>query len=284
MANESQPPATASLRHRLSQRPQQQQMTNALRAEYRARSRAKMERVTAWVAECAASREQQRQHQHQHRDGEGLNSSSSRSRSSNSSGSASSVALLLEECDGETEDLLLQVLIARPKYEGIPSSEEIQRFAGQLRAYHARLWTLGMTRGFFRPDAAAAASSSSSSSSGELLGWGNAPDYPEDIDSLESMSMQEEIEGQNWMVHGKKVFVRKISPAEEELRDEMIQEYHNIRRHSVDDRMMQERFRASTASVNTMMTATTASEFRGTDKENRAPGRAYRERSGSKVK
>ncbi|KAJ4391286.1 hypothetical protein N0V93_004903 [Gnomoniopsis smithogilvyi] len=152
---------------------------------------AKMERVTAWVAECAAARQ-----------AEGTEASF--------------------ECDGETEDLLLQVLIARPKYQGIPTVEEIQQFAGQLRSYNARLWTLGMTKGFFRVGSAP----------GEL-GW--VPEYPDDIDSLESMSMHEEEAGINWMVHDKRVFVRKISPAEEELRDEMIQEYRNIRRHSVND-------------------------------------------------
>ncbi|KAJ4424656.1 hypothetical protein N0V82_000584 [Gnomoniopsis sp. IMI 355080] len=152
---------------------------------------AKMERVTEWVAECAAARQVEE-----------------------------TGALL--DCDGETEDLLLQVLIARPKYQGIPTVEEIQQFAGQLRAYNARLWTLGMTKGFFRVGSAP----------GELS-WG-LPEYPDDIDSLESMSMHEEEAGVNWMVHhDKRVFVRKISPAEEELRDEMIQEYRNIRRHSV---------------------------------------------------
>lgn len=126
------------------------------------------------------------------------------------------------------------MLIARPKYEGIPSVEEIRNFASQLRAYHARLWTLGMTRGFFRPAAA-----------DELLGWGNAPEYPDDIDSVEDVSMQEESEDQNWMVHGERVFVRKISPLEEELRDEMIQEYRNIRKNSVNESRVRNRYGAS---------------------------------------
>lgn len=194
-----------------------------------------MDRVTAWVDQCSAARRQHHQKQHQrphHQVEEGTSSSDS---------SSSTTALLLEECDGETEDLLLQVLIARPKYEGIPSVEEIQNFANQLRAYHARLWSLRMTRGFFRPAAA-----------DELLGWGNALEYPDDIDSVESMSTQEESEDQNWMVHEtKRVFVRKISPLEEELRDEMIQEYRNIRKNSVNlnERRVQNRVAATVVRV-----------------------------------
>lgn len=176
---------------------QLQQKSHIIQEEIQALCYAKMERVSVWVAECAAARRQD--------DG----------------------ARAFLECDGETEDLLLQVLIARPKYQGIPTVEEIQQFAGQLRAYNARLWTLGMTKGFFRLGG-----------SGVTLGEsevGYLPEYPDDIDSLESMSMHEEEAGVNWMVHEKRVFVRKISPLEEELRDEMIQEYRNIRRHSVNN-------------------------------------------------
>lgn len=210
------PPQAAPSRRRLTQRQQQQQAAKALRDEFRAASRAKMDRVTAWVAECERARG--REHHH----------------AGDTDSNSGRAALLLEDCDGETEDLLMQVLIARPKYEGIPNVEEIQRFAGQLRAYHAQLWTLRMTRGFFRAGAAAAAD--------ELLGWGDAAEYPDDIDSLESMSMQEEEDERNWVSHDSRVFVRKISPLEEELRDEMIQEYRNIRRHSVADHGMQSRY------------------------------------------
>lgn len=175
----------------------QQQKSHTIQEEIQALCYAKMERVSEWVAECAAARRQ----------GDGTR------------------AFL--ECDGETEDLLLQVLIARPKYQGIPTVEEIQQFAGQLRAYNARLWTLGMTKGFFRLGGSGVALGEPE------VGW--LPEYPDDIDSLESMSMHEEEAGVNWMVHEKRVFVRKISPLEEELRDEMIQEYRNIRRHSVNN-------------------------------------------------
>lgn len=200
------PPAVVSTGHKASQL--HQQKSNTMREDVQGLCYAKMERVTEWVAECAAARQVE-----------------------------DTGAFLA--CDGETEDLLLQVLIARPKYQGIPTVEEIQQFAGQLRAYNARLWTLGMTKGFFRMGAAA----------GEL-GW--VPEYPDDIDSIESMSMQEEEAGVNWMVHEKRVFVRKISPAEEELRDEMIQEYRNIRRHSVNDNKTTRRCRRRSASANNM--------------------------------
>lgn len=183
------PPAAVSPGCKSSQQ-HQHPKASAMREELQVRCHAKMERVIEWVANCAAARQ------------------------------AEGTGTFLE-CDGETEDLLLQVLIARPKYQGIPTVEEIQQFAGQLRAYNARLWTLGMTKGFFRVNAAA-----------DELGW--LPEYPDDIDSLESMSMQEE-EGVNWMLHEKRVFVRKISPAEEQLRDEMIQEYRNIRRRTGKD-------------------------------------------------
>lgn len=200
-----------------------------MREELQARYHAKMKRVTEWVAHCAAARQIE---------GEGT----------------------FLGCDGETEDLLLQVLIARPKYQGIPTVEEIQQFAGQLNAYNARLWTLGMTKGFFRAGSAA----------GDL-GW--LPEYPDDIDSLESLSMQED-EGVNWRVHEKRVFVRKISPAEEELRDEMIQEYRNIRRHSLNGNGTMNRRRTISVSarefsgkLNGFTLAST-----GSNKENQMPG------------
>lgn len=192
-------PRTAIFSGRKFSQQCQQQKPHIIQEEIQALCYAKMERVAEWVAECAAARRQ---------DDDG--------------------ARAFLECDGETEDLLLQVLIARPKYQGIPTVEEIQQFAGQLRAYNARLWTLGMTKGFFR------LGGGSGVALGEPgVGW--VPEYPDDIDSLESMSMHEEEAGVNWMVHEKRVFVRKISPLEEELRDEMIQEYRNIRRHSVNN-------------------------------------------------
>lgn len=243
------PAAAATSRGRFSyQRDQEQHHTaHALREEFHARFRAKMDRVTAWVAECAAVREQ---HRHQADQGAGSNGSK-----------GSSAVLLLEDCNGETEDLLLQVLIARPKYEGIPSVEEIQQFAGQLRAYHARLWTLRMTKGLFRAGAAATAS-------GELASWEHAAEYPDDIDSLESGSMQEGQQGHNWVVHKQRVFVRKISPAEEELRDEMIQEYRNIRRHSLNDRGIHKQYRKTSVSNNIKAAP---GDLTSTEKLNRAP-------------
>lgn len=180
------------------QQQQQKDHCHVVHEEIQTLCYAKMQRVSDWVAECAAARQ------------------------------VDGAARAFLECDGETEDLLLQVLIARPKYQGIPTVEEIQQFAGQLRAYNARLWTLGMTKGFFRIGGPGPGP-------GPGVGSWQLPEYPDDIDSLESMSMHEEEGGVNWMVHEKRVFVRKISPLEEELRDEMIQEYRNIRRHSVNN-------------------------------------------------
>lgn len=202
-ASEAPPAANVSSACKLSQ--SHQQKASTMREDFQGICFTKMERVTEWVAECAAARQ------------------------------AEGTRAFLE-CDGETEDLLLQVLISRPKYQGIPTVEEIQQFAGQLRSYNARLWTLGMTKGFFRVGSAP----------GEL-GW--VPEYPDDIDSLESLSMHEEEAGLNWTVHEKRIFVRKISPAEEELRDEMIQEYRNIRRHSVNDNGTMKRSRTRSISV-----------------------------------
>lgn len=195
VADPTTPPAAAFSGRKVSQC--QQRQSHIIHEEIQALCYAKMERVSEWVAECAAARQV---------DG----------------------ARAFLEYDGETEDLLLQVLIARPKYQGIPTVEEIQQFAGQLRAYNARLWTLGMTKGFFRIGGPGRAGEPG-------VGSWQLPEYPDDIDSLDSMSMHEEEAGVNWMVHEKRVFVRKISPLEEELRDEMIQEYRNIRRHSVNN-------------------------------------------------
>lgn len=204
------------------------------------RNRVKMDRVSSWLADCAQSRaappamrdeprsrrrQQQQHHQQQDQSAE-------------------------HDCDWETEELLLRVLVARPRFHKIPTAEEVRLFARQLRAYHARLWTLDQTRGYFRarrpdhprPELAFAVTQ-----------------YPEDIDDVdddEEMTRWERAEEAEEQHRGHAlseeenddsddsvatprgpIVGRKISPVEEELRDEMIRGYWILRRKKANMRL-----------------------------------------------
>lgn len=159
--------------------------------EIKISNRARMERVNRWISECAQSRAAVGGEERQ--------------------GSV--------EFDGETEDLYLRVLVARPRFQKIPTAEEVRQFADQLNRYNSRLWTLQQTRGYFRP--------------WQLEQPATFPDYPEDIDDVDeetdSLEMDLGEEHQGMSTPERKIVGRKISPVEEELRDEMIRGYWSIR-------------------------------------------------------
>lgn len=199
------------------------------------RKSAKMERVNSWIAECAKSRatmtakksharrqQQSRcQQQQQHR---------------------GDVSLADSDCDWETEELLLRVLVARPRFQKIPTAEEVRLFARQLRVYHSRLWTLDQTRGYFR--------ARTEQSREDGLTYTSPPPYPEDIDDVDDMRrweepVEEEEEGipeddDSVATPKAPIRVRKISPVEEELRDEMIRGYWMLRRKKANMRLRTE--------------------------------------------
>lgn len=171
-------------------------------ASMQARNLAKMERVNRWLTECEQSR----------------------------AAKAGGCLPCGEYDNGETEDLLLRVLVARPRFRKIPTAEEVRVFAGQLRAYHARLWTLDRTRGYFRVAKET---------------W-TVPEYPEDIDDVDQLGGwdMDEFGGQSegsssLQSAGRNIVVvgRTISPVEEELRDEMIQGYWMLRRKKANVRL-----------------------------------------------
>lgn len=171
-------------------------------ASLRARNLAKMERVDRWLTDCERSR----------------------------AAEAGGCLPCGEYDNGETEDLLLRVLVARPRFRKIPTAEEVRVFAGQLRAYHARLWTLDRTRGYFRVAKAS---------------W-TVPEYPEDIDDVDQLGGwdMDDFGGQSegsssLQSSGRGIVVvgRTISPVEEELRDEMIRGYWMLRRKKANVRL-----------------------------------------------
>lgn len=163
-------------------------------AEVKISNRARMERVSRWISDCAQSR-------------------------------ATVGGERQQGCvdyDGETEDLYLRVLVARPRFQKIPTASEVRQFADQLRLYNSRLWTLQQTRGYFRtwePEQPAI-----------------VPEYPENIDHVddegqgtESLEMDTWEEPEKVTTQRREIVGRKISPVEEDLRDEMIREYWSIR-------------------------------------------------------
>lgn len=149
-----------------------------------------MERVSKWVADCARSRE-----------------------ASGDGGKTQGCV----DLDGETEDLLLRVLLARPKFHKVPSIEEVHSFASQLRAYNTKLWALHQTRGYFRAAPGAAYAQVST-----------IPTFPAHIDDVD-VTVLESNPPDPGHVRGSTAS-RKISPMEQQLMDEMIQRYWAVRR------------------------------------------------------
>lgn len=207
------------------------------------RNRVKMARVSSWLADCAQSRaapgpgpggdephSRRRQHPRQWKQQD---------------------QPAEHECDWETEELLLRVLVARPRFQKIPTAEEVRLFARQLRTYHSRLWTLDQTRGYFR----AATTRRPEPTRLDPDCHCALPEYPEDIDDVDEMGGRWETEDQedvpeHYDDHDNDsgsessvatprgpIVVRKISPVEEELRDEMIRGYWILRRKKANMRL-----------------------------------------------
>ncbi|KAF3769490.1 hypothetical protein M406DRAFT_65982 [Cryphonectria parasitica EP155] len=168
------------------------QKVNDIREETRTLHQDKIDRVSRWVEDCERARA--------------------------TAESSTSEQLIDEpyECDGDMEDLLLAVLVARPEYQTVPTAGQVRQFARELHTYRSKLSTLDQTRGYFHLKFLSAREPAA------------LPEYPEDIDD------EPEIEAQGDGIGLKtaawpQVVIREISPADEELRWEMMQEYQKRR-------------------------------------------------------
>ncbi|PSR78922.1 hypothetical protein BD289DRAFT_109478 [Coniella lustricola] len=144
---------------RFSQR--HRQKAQDLRQEQRTESRLvhqeKLDRVQRWLDDCQRAREttttttttttkttETHHHHHQHHHRHRLLQQQT-SHDDDNDGQTSH-----DDIDGDTEDLLLSVLVARPEYHTVPTAGQVRQFARELRAYRSKLWTLDRTRGYFQ--------------------------------------------------------------------------------------------------------------------------------------